>query len=74
MLDRLLNHPEFQQGVNIAQNCFLDHHEATPLTEDEMINEIEESLESAGNGTSYFFHLGFAFGTINQGLSAGSGD
>ncbi len=65
----LLEHPEFQQGVRIAQSCFLDHHSPTPLTRDEIINEVNEGLESVGYGPSYIYHLGFVFGTINAGLA-----
>jgi hypothetical protein len=69
-LTALESHPDFQRGISSAQEFFLNHHDPTPLTEDEMINEIKEGLESAGrNGPSYFYHLGFLFGTINEGLT-----
>jgi hypothetical protein len=65
----LESHPEFQQGIRIAQEVFLEHHAPTPLTENEIINELNEGLASVGNGPSYFYHLGFVFGFINQGLA-----
>ena len=80
MLDRLLNHPDFRSGVRLAQEVFLDHHDPTPLTLEQMVNEVEENLsraiaeqskevtEALGVGPSYFYHLGFVFGTINEGL------
>ena len=43
-LAALLEHPEFQAGVASAREQFLDDHEAAPLTEDEMIDEVELEL------------------------------
>ncbi len=68
----LESHPEFQRGVTIAQEVFLDHHTPTPLTKVEIVNELNEGLASVGHGPSYLYHLGFVFGTINEGLNYAS--
>ena len=79
MLSALLAHPEFQRGLANAHKEFLGDYEAAPLTEDEMIEEVEMNLsrhmterckKSWGEGSSsYLFNLGFVVGTIAKGLS-----
>ena len=84
-LAALLEHPEFQAGVASAREQFLDDHEAAPLTEDEMIDEVELELSRrviegdkkicfvyGDKPRSYFYHLGFVLGTINEGLTYAS--
>jgi hypothetical protein len=75
----LLEHPEFRQGLAIAQEYFLDEHEEAPSTPDEMIEEVELELSRRvieadkkirrlfkDQLRSYFYHLGFVFGTIRE--------
>lgn len=84
MLGQLLNHPDFQRGVADAESCFEEYYDS-PLTEDEMIKEIETNLSRATverskavatalgkQHPSYIHHLGFVLGTINQGLERNS--
>jgi len=81
-LAALLEHPDFQAGIADAQKYFFEEHEAAPLTLDEMIDEVEMSLSRRITQTnkiacrvfgdqplSYIHHLGFVFGTINEGLT-----
>ncbi len=85
LLSVLLEHPEFQQGLATARECFLECYEAAPLTEEEMIAEVESELSYCAIETdreifhllgkqplSYLYHLGFVFGTINEGLTYAS--
>lgn len=80
-LAALLAHPEFQRGLADAQATFLDDYEAAPLTEEEMIEDVEERLSRDGfeldktgsqvSGSAprtYFYNLGLTVGTIDQGL------
>ena len=46
-LSPLLTHPDFLQGVSLAQDSFLDCYAPAPLTEDEMINEVEDNVGRA---------------------------
>ena len=83
-LAALLGHPDFQRGVDEAQECFGEWYEGA-LSEDQMINEVEENLsrseytrsasmmrENHLDHPSYIHHLGFVFGTINKGLAYAS--
>lgn len=75
-------HPAFQRGLAVAQATFLHEYEPAPLTEEEMIDEVEERLSREGfelnqichqarsvTPYSYLFYLGVTVGTIGQGLS-----
>jgi hypothetical protein len=80
-LSALLAHPEFQRGLADAQATFLNDYEAAPLTEEEMIEDVEEWLSrdgfeldktvcqvSSSEPRTYFYNLGLGVGTIDQGL------
>jgi transcriptional regulator with XRE-family HTH domain len=82
VLSALLEHPEFQAGLALAQEMFLECHEEASLMEDEMIEEVERSLRRriterdkkiarvmGWEVLSYLHALGFVFGTINHGLT-----
>ncbi|MBA2286046.1 MAG: hypothetical protein H0W02_11220 [Ktedonobacteraceae bacterium] len=43
-LSALLAHPEFQRGLAGAQEDFSSDYKAAPLTEEEMVNEVEMNL------------------------------
>ncbi len=68
----LLMHPDFQAGVAEAVRHFPKFYELEPLTEDEMIDEVETNLSRSisADETSYLYRLGYAYGIINTGLSA----
>ncbi len=68
-LSPLLTYPEFALGVRLAQDCFPERYELEPLTEDEMIDEVEEE-GLADDELSCLYHLGFVYGTIDQGLTS----
>ncbi len=81
-LSALMGHPDFMGGVSLAQDSFLDFYAPAPLTEDEMIEEVEDNLGRVttkqsreatralgGQPFSYIHALGFVFGTINEGLT-----
>ena len=79
-LTALLEHSEFQLGMADAREQFLESYEPTLLTEDEMIHEVEANLSlrviegdrivcRRFGGYSYFYSLGYVFGTINEGLT-----
>lgn len=78
----LLEHPEFQRGLVDACEQFLGDYQAAPLTEEEMIEEVEMELSRrvtersnklcrlyGDKSSSYFYSLGYVFGVINEGLS-----
>jgi hypothetical protein len=78
----LSEHPDFQAGIAAAREWFLENYEPAPLTEDEMIEAVEMELSRpvvemsrivrrmyGDKPSSYFYHLGFVFGTINEGLT-----
>jgi hypothetical protein len=44
LLSALLAHPEFQQGVRFGQDGYFDLYDEAPLTEEEMIKEVEMNL------------------------------
>ncbi len=80
-LATLLAHPEFQRGLADAQATFLNDYEPAPLTEEEMIEDVEERLSRDGfeldkiccqvSGVepyTYLYQLGLTVGTIEQGL------
>jgi hypothetical protein len=73
-LSVLLEHPEFQQGLADAREQFLGDYEPAPLTEEEMIEEVEMNLSRrvtdrskklcrlyADEPSSYFYNLGYVF-------------
>jgi len=81
-LEELSAHPDFQAGLRDVQTFFLESHEAAPLTENEMMDEVETNLcrsvvehsrtviSSFGEfPPSYLYSLRFVFGTINEGLT-----
>jgi len=81
-LSALLAHPEFQKGLADAHEEFLGDYAAAPLTEDEMIEEVEMNLSRriterckgitrimGDEPSSYFYNLGFVVGVIDQGLT-----
>jgi hypothetical protein len=78
----LLEHPEFQLGVVDAYEYFSESYEDAPLTEEEMIEEVEMNVsrrvtENAKTlcrvcgwaPSSYLYNLGYVFGMINKGLT-----
>jgi hypothetical protein len=81
-LSSLLDHPEFQRGIVEAQEHFSESYEDAPLTEEEMIEEVEMSVSRRVTETSrtlcrmyrwapssYLYNLGYVFGVISKGLS-----
>ena len=82
-LSALLAHPDFRLELEIGQETFLEEYLPGPLTEEEMIEEVEQSLsrraivdEKAlfnGETESLFYLLGFVVGTIDKGLTYGTG-
>jgi len=81
-LSALLVHPEFQRGLAGAQEEFASDHKAAPLTEEEMVNEVEMNLSRrvterdkkitrifGGPPSSYLYNLGFVVGLIDTGLT-----
>jgi hypothetical protein len=81
-LSTLLEHPEFQLGVADAHEHFSESYEDAPLTEEEMIEEVEMNVsrrvtENArtlcrvyGWGpSSYLYNLEYVFGMIDKGLT-----
>jgi hypothetical protein len=81
-LPALSAHPDFQAGLQDAQACFLEDSDAAPLTEEEMIEKVETNLSHRAvkadrrvsqrlgdEPPSYFYNLGFIFGTLNEGLT-----
>jgi hypothetical protein len=74
-LSPLLTHPNFRQGVTDARERFLSDYAPAPLSEDEMIYEVEiclgrDSVEQSKETSLYW--LGYAYGTINEGLTFAS--
>lgn len=82
MLSTLLAHPEFARGLMSAHASFLEAFEPAPLTQDEMIEEVEEylsreSMELDGlvremteqEPVSFYYNLGMVVGTIAKGLT-----
>lgn len=47
MLSALLAHPEFQEGLVDGQEDFESSYEPAPLTEEEMVDEVEMDLSRA---------------------------
>jgi len=81
-ISALLEHPEFQAGLALAQQCFFDAYEEAPLTEEEMIEEVELNLSRRITERSnkiarvmgwppscYLRDLGCVIGIINHGLT-----
>lgn len=73
-LSPLLTHPDFHQGAINAQEIFLSDYAPEPLTEDEMIYEVEiDLIRLAEQDKDMYLHwLGYAYGTINEGLAYGA--
>jgi hypothetical protein len=82
VLSALLEHPEFQQGLTVAQEVFEESYEPAPLTEEEMIEEVELNLSRrvtercrklcqhyGWEPSSYLWNLGFVVGTIEMSLT-----
>jgi hypothetical protein len=82
VLSALLAHPEFQAGLALAQECFFDSYEEVPLTEEEMLDEVEMNLSRritergkkiarlmGWPPSCYLRDLGCVMGIINQGLT-----
>lgn len=82
LLSALLAHPEFVEGVQTAQQYFVDDYGEAPLSEEQMIEEVEINLSRrvvantkrfcAMTGTelpSYLCDLGYVLGTIGKGLT-----
>jgi hypothetical protein len=82
VLSALLEHPEFQQGLAVAQEEFEDSYEPAPLTEEEMVENVEMNLSRritercrkinqhfGWEPPSYLWNLGFVVGTIEKGLT-----
>ena len=81
-LSALLAHPEFQKGLAVGHEFFFDSYEEAPLTEEEMVEEVEGNLSRrivardkklarimGERPSSYFYNLGYVIGTIEQGLT-----
>jgi hypothetical protein len=81
-LSALLAHPEFQKGLAVGHEFFFDSYEEAPLTEEEMIEEVEWNLSRhivargkkiarliGDEPPSCFYNLGYVIGTIEQGLT-----
>jgi hypothetical protein len=81
-LSALLAHPEFQRGLAAGHEFFFESYEPEPLSEEEMIEEVELNLTrrvtehsrlicrlEGVNPPSYLYNLGFVVGTIDKGLS-----
>src|SRR6266702_1556934 len=81
-LSALLEHPEFQRGLAEADEAFLEAYEPAPLTEEEMVEEIEMNIGRwvtertkildrvyGYAPSSYLCNLGFVVGMINKGLT-----
>jgi hypothetical protein len=71
-LSELSAHPDFQAGLRDAEAQFLESHDAAPLTEDEMMEEVESNLRRSVmqqcrkvariygyTAPSYLYQLGF---------------
>ncbi|MBV8823056.1 MAG: hypothetical protein JO125_09410 [Chloroflexi bacterium] len=82
VLHALLAHPEFQAGLALAQEVFCEYYEEAPLTEEEMLEEVEGNLSRrvttrdkqishalGDEPPSYLVNLGCVIGIINQGLT-----
>jgi hypothetical protein len=82
VLSALLEHPEFQQGLAVAQEEFDGEYELAPLTEEAMIKEVEMNLSrriterchklcqlEGWEPSSYLWNLGFVVGVIDKGLT-----
>ena len=82
LLMSLLAHPAFVKGVQDCQEYFLDAFEEAPLTDEEMLCEVEENLGRramhvdqasvtllGGRVPPYLEYLGWVIGTIARGLS-----
>lgn len=82
LLSALLAHPEFAEGVRAAHESFFDSYDEAPLSEEEMVDEVEMNLSRrvterskqlllllGGPPSSYFYNLGYTFGTIDKGLT-----
>jgi hypothetical protein len=85
-LSSLLEHPEFQRGIVEAQEYFSESYEDAPLTEEEMIEEVEMSVSRRVTETSrtlcrmygwapssYLYNLGYVVGIIDKGLTYAHG-
>ncbi len=75
-------HPEFVQGVCDCQERYFDYFDEAPLTEEEMMEEVETNLSRrtakvdqqtaamfGGEAPTYLEKLGWVIGTIAKGLS-----
>jgi hypothetical protein len=82
LLSALLVHPSFVQGVYDCQDFYFDGFEQAPLTEQEMIEEVEGNLSrvmterdqqwtlvTGVQAPSYIDKLGWVIGTIAKGLT-----
>ena len=82
LLSTLCAHPEFMQGVCDCQDYYFDLYDETPLTEEEMIWEVETNLSRVTaeadkrsatmlgkEPPSYLEKLGWVIGTIAKGLT-----
>lgn len=82
MLSTLCAHPEFMQGVRDCQDYYFDLYDEAPLTEEEMIWEVETNLSRVtaeadkqtaarfgDKAPSYLEKLGWVIGTIAKGLT-----
>ncbi len=82
LLSALLENPEFQKGLANGRERFDENYEEAPLTEEEMVDEVEMNLSRriterckklarvmGDEPSSYFYLLGFVVGTIDKGLT-----
>ena len=81
-LSALLAHPDFQEGLKEGRASFSDSYEAAPLSEEEMIEEVEMNVSRritmrsfylcsvyGWEASSYLYNLGVVLGTIDEGLA-----
>ncbi|MBV9689082.1 MAG: transposase, partial [Ktedonobacteraceae bacterium] len=65
VLSALLEHPEFQAGLALAQECFFDSYEEAPLTEEEMLEEVEMNLSRLQAEVDPSFCVGIDLGVTD---------
>jgi len=83
VLSALCEQAEFQRGLTEAKETFLEDYDPAPLSEEEMITEVElelsrrmterakllARLDEGWPCSSYLYHLGYVVGIINEGLT-----
>jgi hypothetical protein len=80
-LSALLAHPDFRGGLADGHTWFDESYDPVPLTEEEMIDEVEMNLTRSVQERTrkpcrlyrvdshpYLYHLGYVLATIDEGL------